>query len=278
MPLFRPAKPGGGVHNLPFPAQFYIKHTAPIRARPQPAERFARQKRRPRFGIQRGKTGQNQMQAGPAFQDDNLPVAPESPGKNGAARAGADHPGSDCGGETDAARWPGFTALTVSNANRPIHRLGARGCLSRRHSLWGDNRGRCARLARFLPRPGLRFLACPRGLARLFAFQRRQHIRQVIGAGERFLCPLRFGPLRGPCFTFAQPGFSDFLIQSCCGLAEFRRGRRPHHGVCRRNARAAFGLGIGQAQLLSLGADLPRHALQYQKPAQSLIRWGGLCQ
>ena len=79
-------------------------------------------------------------------------------------------------------------------------------------------------------------------------------------------------------FTFTQPGFSDFLIQGCGCLAELRLSRR-HHGCFRGgDARATFGFGIGQTQILGLGADLAGHALQDQKPAQSLIRRGGLRQ
>ena len=77
-------------------------------------------------------------------------------------------------------------------------------------------------------------------------------------------------------FTFTQPGFSDFLIQGCGCLAELRLSRRDHGCFRGGNARAAFGFGIGQAQILGLGADLARHALQDQKPAQRFFRRGGL--
>jgi hypothetical protein len=90
--LIRPAKPGHRVHHLAVTAQFQIKRAAPIRADADPAKRFPRQQRRPGFGIQRFKPSQHQMQAGAAFQDDDLPEAPEGASKYRAPAAGADHP------------------------------------------------------------------------------------------------------------------------------------------------------------------------------------------
>ena len=65
-------------------------------------------------------------------------------------------------------------------------------------------------------------------------------------------------------FTFTQPGLSDFLIQGRGCLAELCLGRRHHCCFRDGDARAAFGFGIGQTQILGLGADLARHALQDQ--------------
>ena len=153
-----------------------------------------------------------------------------------------------------------------------MHRGGASRSRWGQYGLGRRHRGCRARLARFLPRPCRR----QRCLPRLFAFQRRQHFLEIIGAGERFLRALRFGPLGCAGFTFTQPGFSEFLIQGRRCLAELCLSRR-HHGCFRGgDARATFGFSIGQAQILGLGADLARHALQDQKPAQRLIRRGGL--
>ena len=220
------------------------------------------------------------MQPRAAFQDDNLPKAPEGAGENRAPRAGADHARPGRGRKADPARGPGFAPLTKGHADAPMDR-GRAGRFGRgRCGLGHHQRGCRARLARFLPRPCLCFLPrprrCQRCLARLFALQRRQHFLQIIGAGERFLRARSLGPLGCAGFTFTQPGFSDFLIQGCGCLAELRLSRR-HHGCFRgRDARAAFGFGIGQAQIFGLGADLAGHALQDQKPAQRFIRRGGL--
>jgi hypothetical protein len=135
-------------------------------------------------------------------------------------------------------------------------------------------------LARFLPRPGLGFLARTlRGggrLARLFAFQRRQHFLQIIGTGKRFLRALRFGPLGGAGLTLAQPGLGDFRIQSLCRMPKFRFCRHNQARFCSGDAIASLGLGMDQVQHLNLRPDLPGNALQDQKAAQGLIRRGRL--
>ena len=146
--------------------------------------------------------------------------------------------------------------------------------------LRGGDRGCRARLARFLPRPGLGFLARTlRGggcLTRLFAFQRRQHFLQIIGTGKRFLRALRFGPLGGAGLTLAQPGLGNLRIQSLCRMPKFRFCRHNQARFCSGDAIASLGLGMDQVQHLNLSPDLPCNALQDQKAAQGLIRRGRL--
>ena len=119
--LFRPAQPGHWVHHLPIAAQLNIKRSAAIRPSPQPAERFAGQQRGARFRVQLFKAGKHQMQPRAAFQDHNLPKAPEGAGENRAPRAGADHTRPGRGRKADPARGPGFAPLTKCHADAPMH-------------------------------------------------------------------------------------------------------------------------------------------------------------
>ena len=122
--LIRPAKPGHRVHHLSIPTQFQIKRAAPIRPGGKPAKRLTRQQRCARFGIQSLKPGQDQMQAGAAFQNDDLPKAPEGAGEYRAPGAGADDARTAHCRERDPSRRPGFAPLAKGDTDPPMHRGG----------------------------------------------------------------------------------------------------------------------------------------------------------